>query len=295
MTIVRVTTVLAFLFCSIDLAYAQPGYKVVESVDSMVTNTDLVCIAKVKEFEEVVVAGNVGRRKFRAVFAITQKMKAPNLFPTNSPRVFHVFSDPDELTRWQKQGCRLLLAVDLENEDNNHTVELDATNPQFLTAEFKLLNNSESILRAVKLVADTMPTQIRRIHTFELMVPIDVQSKMNSDQTMVLRVPADQRLEKKARTFLASNSPDVRSQGLRAIWFFKTKENIAAVRQLLDDPFQRPEFGDNENRLIYPVRHDAYNLLLNWNVDVEKPVLRNLDPKNHFKSNTRTQSISIAS
>ena len=275
MTIVRTISILLILFCLRDSALAQPGFKVIESVDSMVANADYVCIAKVREFKEIVVAGNVGPRKFRTVFTIVQKMKAPDLLSTNSPaRVFHVFSNPDELTRWQKQGSRLLLATDLENEDNNHVVDLDAANPRVLTAEFQLLNSSEAILRAVKQIIETMPTHIKRIHTFELVVPNEVRSKMNSDLGIKLRIPADQRLEKKARTLLESNSPEVRSQGLRAIRFFKTKENVAAARTLLDDPFKRNEFGDDENRLIYPVRRDAYNLLRNWNIDVEKPVLR---------------------
>ena len=272
MRAIRATSALLFLFCILDLAQAQPGFEVLESVDSMITNADFVCTAKVKEFEEIVVVDNVGPKKFRVVFEVIQNMKS-DLLLTHSPvRGFHIFSNSDELTRWQKQGSRLLVAADLENEDNNLAVELDATNPRVLTAEFQLLKNSESILRAVKRIIETTPIQIKRIHTFDLKVPVDVQSKMKSDIPLMLRIPADKRLEKKARTFLGSDSPVVRSQGVRAIRFFKTKENEAAARKLLADPFTRNEF--DESRFVYPLRRDAYNLLRFWNVDVEKPVLR---------------------
>ena len=275
MKLVEIVVPLALVASWFASAYAQPGYEIVESIESMVANADYVCIAKVIEYEEMEI--DVFPRRFGVKFAIEERLKSPDpltITALSLVRKFRIPAYAKVLAEWQKKGTRLLVATDWDNPDNNHVVELDTEHPKTVTADFQLLRDSESVIQLAKEVIETMPAHVKRIHTFQLAVPESLVSKMNAQQRVQLRVPADERLEKKAQAFLRSNSPRDRSVGLRAIRYFKTTHNIAAVRKLLDDPYTIEHDAEEGRYHFYKVRSDAYDTLRIWAVKTEKPALR---------------------
>ena len=129
-----------------------------------------------------------------------------------------------------------------------------------------------------------MPAAVRRIHTFGLEVPREAVAGTKREEYyktggyLSLSVPVDERLEKRARDYCRSESYRRREEGVRALRYFKSDENIARVKRLLNDPGWAYLYHAQENKgievRIYGVRQEAYRTLRVWGIDVEMPVIR---------------------
>jgi len=92
-----------------------------------------------------------------------------------------------------------------------------------------------------------------------------------------LSVPADQHLEKRAQDYVRSDNPHRRSEGVQALVYFQSDENLALVKPLLNDQgltYSQPADGENAGYRIYGVRHAAYETLKAWGIEVAEPVYR---------------------
>lgn len=81
----------------------------------------------------------------------------------------------------------------------------------------------------------------------------------------------------RAQDSVRSENPHRRVEGARALVYFKSDENMALVRPLLDDPgitYLQPADGDKAAERVYGVRYSAYQTLKSWRIDVEQPVFR---------------------
>jgi hypothetical protein len=132
------------------------------------------------------------------------------------------------------------------------------------------------------------PAGVRRIHTFGLKVPRELvggtewEKYYGTGGHLVLSVPADGRLEKRAWDYLRSENFSTRAEGARALRYFKSDENVARVKPLLKDPGRYIREHAEEGKgseAVYVVRYAAYETLKAWGIDVEKPVLREDVPK----------------
>ena len=71
---------------------------------------------------------------------------------------------------------------------------------------------------------------------------------------------------------------DLRADGVDALQYFKSAENIKLLKSLLDSPDfwmkkdWSVEYPDTATNKIYSVRSKAYEVLTGWGVDVPKPV-----------------------
>jgi hypothetical protein len=128
-----------------------------------------------------------------------------------------------------------------------------------------------------------MPAGVKRIHTFGLKVPRELiagtkwEEYYHTGGHLVLSVPVDKQLEKRAQDSLRAEADQRRAEGARALRYFRSDENIARLRTLLDDPGRAIRHHAQDNKgveAIYFVRHAAYETLKSWGIDVEKPVLR---------------------
>ena len=90
-------------------------------------------------------------------------------------------------------------------------------------------------------------------------------------------LPPDERVEKLAHTWAASESLEDRIIALRALHNFKSEYNIAIARRLLWDTRVRTAKGLGKWQMgFYPVRAEALNLLNDW--DVPHPRLSDIGP-----------------
>ena len=91
-------------------------------------------------------------------------------------------------------------------------------------------------------------------------------------------VPIDERLEKRAQEYIRSKALWQREEGARALRYFKSKENTARVKALLNDPAWEVVRRATENRGIevrlYSVRQAAYETLKYWGLKANKPIIR---------------------
>jgi hypothetical protein len=263
-------------------AHAQPLFPRAQSIESTVANADLVFIAKLVKFGDGKQAE--GREVHEATIAIEETLKK-DLFTTEPYERLSIYvpGPASVLADWTKRSCRLLVAHDSDAPKATEVIELVEGKLEVWKADMTLLRKPDSVIRAAREAARRMPAGVRRVHTFGLKVPRELiagtkwEDYYETGGHLVLSVPVDRQLEKRAQDYLRSESYPKRAEGVRALRYFKSDENIARVRALLNDPGRvvRHHAQDNKGvEAIYVVRIQAYETLQAWEIDVKKPVLR---------------------
>jgi hypothetical protein len=277
-------TVGLFLFASVP-ARAQPliSHNETESIESVVANADLVVIGKLLKIGRGTPADertdNVeGREKHQVTIAVEETLK-------------HCISSPNErdekigleapypgwvLRGWKNRASRLLVArsagAPKESMTSNTSfttiIELAPDTLQVLTEDMQLLRNPADVIRAAKETVRRMPANVRRIHTFQLVVPREIALEFKlpipreTQRELRLTVPADERLEQRALDEIRSPNYWTREEGARALRFFKSDENLVRMKSLLRDPLFTDLEDPQENRghevRQYGVRQAAY-------------------------------------
>jgi len=85
--------------------------------------------------------------------------------------------------------------------------------------------------------------------------------------------------------YISSASYKERIVGIRALYFFKSEENINRVKAMLEDPgfsdrYDRsPDMNSGSETKYYGVRSAAYSVLRCWGLDIRKPVISEKSPK----------------
>jgi hypothetical protein len=262
-------------------AHAQPLIPHAHSIESTVANADLVFIAKLVKFEggeRADVERADGRQVHWATIAIEATLKKD--IGRNEPYErlsLYVPGPASVLVDWTKRSSRLLVALDSDAPKATKVIGLVEGKVEVFKADLTLLRNPDDVIRAAKEAARRMPVGVKRIHTFKLKVPRELcagtqwEEYYHTSGHLVLSVPVDKQLEKRAQDYLRSENYLTRAEGVRALRHFKSDENIARVRPLLDDPGRYHAQGVEA---IYVVRHEAYETLKAWEIDVKKPVVR---------------------
>lgn len=262
-------------------AYAQPGFISATSIDSVVANSDYVLVGTVEKFEKADPEGEFDASYLRVWLTIEENLKSPKIEAVSGPvssypykRFFHPGGQfeyyGESLAEAKQQGSRLLIAV---GGDVPYALKLDEQGLKILSADFQVLSDSDSIIRAAKEAISRVPANVNRLQTLTLWKPDSVELKFG--QPLQLNVPVDERLDRKTQGLLESNSFRDRIGGLEAIRYFKTQENIANARELLSDPFKQ-KLWDTRLRPYnsYCVRKAAWETFHAWGIKVDKPVLR---------------------
>jgi hypothetical protein len=165
--------------------------------------------------------------------------------------------------------------------------------PPIYTLDLTLLERPEAILQAARRAAREEPEQSHPGHGVMLSRFLAQRTGTSGDANM-FAVPVDRRLESAARRWIASPGDFIpqledlrwkdfernllRREGIKALQYFESDENIALLRGLLDDPAwlirTRPaEDGPDIREKVYYIREAAYETLKGWEVDVERPIL----------------------
>ena len=159
-----------------------------------------------------------------------------------------------------------------------------------MTADVRLLRDPEAVIRAARAAVTRLPANIKRVHTFDLQVPRNVingtswETCYDTGGHLRLSVPVDQHLEKRAQDSVRSGDPHRRAEGAKALAYFKSDENIALVRPLLNDPgvtYVQPAYEGRAGERVFGARHSAYETLKAWGIVVKQPVFREEVPYEH--------------
>lgn len=270
-------SLIVFIVCLVASipAHAQPLFPHAQSIETMVANADLVFIAKLVKFGDAERAD--GREVHQATIAIEETLKK-DLFTIEPYKLLSIYvpAPAADLADWMKRSCQLLVVLDSNTPKGSTVIELVEGKVAVWKADMTLLRKPDAVIRAARESARSMPTSVKRIHTFGLKVPRELctgtqwEKYYHTGGHLVLSVPVDRHLEKRALDYLRSENYLKRAEGARALRYFKSDENIARVKKLLDDPGHYK--GVEE--VIYVVRHEAYGTLQAWEIDVRKPVLR---------------------
>lgn len=274
---------LSILSVAAGSAQAQPLFGRARSIEAAAINADLVVVGRVLAVEAG--RGDDGRRSDSIAVEVEEVLKQPP--DTISPyRKLRTGVDrPEEvLAGWKARSARVLLACDLEGTFATAAIELVPEKPEALTSDLELIRDPEAVVRAAREAIRRTPATVRRLHTFGLVVPGGVVAGTQwaylygTGGHLILDVPADGHLERWARDALGSGTLGRREEGLRAIRFFRSGENVARVRALLDDPgWYRPGGDGAEEGLevrIYGARRAAFETLKAWGEDAAMPVTR---------------------
>ena len=163
-------------------------------------------------------------------------MKKDTVEPYRRLRV-HVPHPASVLADWKKRSCRLLVAYDEYAPKATTVIELVKGRLEVLTADITLLRDPEAVIKAARETARRMPAGVKRIHTFRLQVAREIVAGTKWEQYydtgghLMLSVPVDKQLEQRAHDYIRSESGEKRGEGVRALLYFKSDENIGLVRE----------------------------------------------------------------
>jgi hypothetical protein len=248
-----------------------------ESIECTVANSEIVVVGKLVEFSGTEQADERGGRA--ATIAVEETLKGEH---RDRLRV-RLFHPAPALAGWKDRSSRLLLAARGDPPAETTVVGLADKELQVLTADFTLLRKPEEVVRVAKETVRRLPG-VKRIGTFRLVVPRKAIAGTRWEQYyetggyVTLTVPVDERLEKRAHEYVRSKNYGQREEAAWALRYFKSDENVALVKALLNDPGwaygQRAEESKGVEVRIYGVREKAYQTLKYWGVRAEKPMTR---------------------
>ena len=184
--------------------------------------------------------------------------------------------------------------------------------PPIFTLDLRVLDDPTAILKAVRAAATEVgASKGVREHVVSVARGLIHLTGRSGDVNRVV-VPVDHRLEKAAREWI--QSPDevlkqlvalrpkteddlrfseaemkyeehhLRWEGVKALRYFKSDENAAILKSLLNDPafwhepIEQDKDSSAEDR-VYFVRQEAYETLQKWGIRVHKPVIRERLPR----------------
>jgi hypothetical protein len=168
--------------------------------------------------------------------------------------------------------------------------------PPFFAMDFAVLKDGKEILARARAYAKK---STKRLPIHQITIPRVVADRCSpSGDFNSLCVPVEAALEQTAKRLIASPQDfvpkkdkldarargELRLGGVDALRHFKSAENTALLRSLLEDPtevVQPSEAGAGTNTTVkrYPIRAKAYEILTGWGVNVPRPVIEEVVPK----------------
>lgn len=256
-------------------ARAQPLFAHTISLDSFVLNADVVAIGRVVELAAADAQEGSAARVLRLEISHTLKGQ-------HRPRLVIHLANAWAAETWQKSSADLLVSWRGDSPTDSDLFELIDEKVQVMTADLKVLRTRGAVIEAARALIAQNPA-VRRVESFNVQVPLSVVKQTTWETVyatggyLSVEVPADQRLEKRALENVESGDLMLRAEGLRALRFFRSDQNIARARTLLGDTQWAYRFRAQENEGVevhyFITREAAYETLKYWGVEVPEPVL----------------------
>lgn len=260
-------------------ARAQPLCDRTPAIETTVINSDYVLIAKIVQ----ILPRKAGDERIGhdAVIAIEDRLKAERFEEPSEKMSVYLPYQAAVLQGWQERSSRMLLALTMYHWEQTLAIELAPETLEVMTAEVKLLRDPDAVIRAARAAVHRLPANVKRVHTFDLTVPHEVVKETRWNQSyrtgghLILSVPVDEQLEKRAQDYVRSGGPLRRPEGIRALAYFQSDGNIALVKPLLSDPhFTFDSRNGTAGERFYPSRYAAHQTLKAWGIAKEPPVYR---------------------
>ncbi len=259
-------------------AHSQPLCARAESIESTVFNASVVAVGRIVSFD----AGGESRDpdERNVTFEVEEMLKGRH---REQLRV-RARWPASTLRRWScDDQSRLLVATRGDPLVSTAAIDLDDPELAVLTGDFNLLRNPDEVLRNARDAVRKMPG-VTRIQTFDLVVPRELVRETKWSEYyrtsghLTLTVPVDATLERWAIEHVDSRHLMECEAAARALRYFKSDENIARVKLLLDNSQWACFRQASENQGIevrhYSVRQAAWQTLTFWGIDVERPTIR---------------------
>jgi hypothetical protein len=153
-----------------------------------------------------------------------------------------------------------------------------------LTRDFQVLNDPDAILKHIaSALADSAENGAPRSRRITVPANTPVFDKLWAEGAVWLTVPVDRRLEEYGRRLCRMPPSLTRAEGASILSHFKNDENIELLKSLLKDESHSIEVTMRSapgkkletisRKKVYEVRRSAYDVLREFGVQVERPVL----------------------
>jgi hypothetical protein len=246
----------------------------------MATNSKYVFVGKIVEIRELDSSG----ANTNVVVSVEKWLKGDEQDDTIQARID---APAAILAAWKSRASRLLIFDDLPRDASNifaggrNAIDLSDPDLKVLTADMKVLTDSEQILHAAQEAINRHPG-VYGISVFRKSLP-DATAQMlghpnqpvrllGNYPDLVTSVPADEDLERWALSALDSKHAWERAEAASALGNFHSEVNTVRLKRLLDDPAL---IGNGHgNPYYYFVRANAYESLMRMGAKVPKPVLQ---------------------
>lgn len=158
---------------------------------------------------------------------------------------------------------------------NEAAIVLDADRAEVLFADLTWHRKPEEILARLRKLPDDQPLTMLSIHPPASLV--EGTTLAGNPHTMIF-LPVDKWLEANARRWAQSDDPDLRWMATRSLLYFRSDENAALLRTLLNDPATWPYRAmlamtdlDYPYEPNYLVRWEAWHTLQGWGYEAPRP------------------------
>ena len=256
------------------LAHAQPSCELKPTIEGIVLNADTIVVGMFAEF-------SVGEEFHNATIAVENTLRGEHheqvhvQFFAKRWQVGVPIHNPAQLALLKTDSHRLLLALEGHPRHARTVrglIDLSSTDLAVYMADFSVLRKPEDVLLATKDAIGRSPG-VTRIETLPVFVPMKggYPGMWHWGGRTRIVVPVDGRLGKRAQEYLTAQEPWKRMEGLWALRYFKTDENISQAKTLLSDPFRVQEQQGMGKIWRYPVRKRARETLSYWGVHVSPP------------------------
>jgi len=248
---------------------AQPIFDHVESIESLAGNSDSVVVGTIVDFGNKDQVDAFGGCPVTILVSETLKGEHHKRLQV---RLRVALS---HLKTWKNQSHRVLVAK-APLPIGSRAIDLSSADLVALTSDIALLRTPVQVIQHMKKAIRVAPG-VTRIRTFSHRLHLKVfsKTKWSTGAGVVLSVPVDARLEARAREYIKSKDTLKRSEGAKAIRYFKSDENIARVTPLLNDSawgfLYRAEGNMGIEVRHFFVRMAAYETLQYWGISAEKP------------------------
>lgn len=263
--------VIAIVIPAASVVHAQPVFESKPSIEGIVLNADTVVLGTFVEF-------TVGEKFHDATIAVEETLRGRHhkqlrvrLF-ANRWLIGLPTCVTSELADLKGESHRLLVATDGQPRIVRGLVELSSKELDVYTADLTALRTPEEVLLAARETIRRTPG-VTRVETFLLALPME-GGYFHRGGRIHISVPVDEALEKRAQEYVAASARWKRMDGLRALRYFKSDENVARAKTLLDDPERVMLEEDGVKVWYYPLRACASETLTYWGIAVDESVFR---------------------
>ena len=253
----------------------------IESIDLTALKYKTIVVGRVTKLED---AGDRTGYQNSATIEVEKTLKGTATSPFQVPLDW----PPSMYKRQMTNSSRLLVAIPLSRKSRTAIFELDQKPFLASRSDFSLIPDTDTFIQVLSDLIATHHGEVdERMETIRAARDVAKEAAWTSaygrEEFYVLCVPIDQALEKIAWDKLKSDEYSREAEGARYLKYFKSPENIERVKGLLNSPNSIIMHGSEESfgaddRLYY-TRRIAFDLLKEWKVEVQTPILQESDSR----------------